>query len=245
MATNPDDIKRIINEEVKIFEADIAPHAQERINARLDKMVTDGDITSAEAGTIKGNLDKMLRHNYGEKSYGIRIGKFHVDPNLRPELISMDGGRPYYRIWSDNKDDVLRDSTGNEFWGVIRNNRLVTMFLRKDYQRRSAHKVLNDDGGLGVDEVIDNFDDFLANGGRTDKEIEQENEKLRAQANRQAKENEGNKIINIDGVNWVINDAEQRVQKKNKPSVYVTFDDVLDYPNWDEATKNEIVSRMD
>ena len=78
-------------------------------------MVNDGDITSAEARTISNNLKNVLQHNYGETSYGIRLGKFHVDPKLKPELISMDGGRPYYRIWSDNNDDIVKDSTGNEF----------------------------------------------------------------------------------------------------------------------------------
>jgi len=244
MTTNPEEIKKIIKEEINIFEADIAPHAQQRVEDRLNKMVEGGHITPMEAENISMNLSKVLNYNYGDKSYGIRLGRFHVDPKLNPELISMDGGRPYYRIWSDNRDDIVKDSTGNEFWGIIRNNRLITMFLRKDYQRRSAHKPLNDDGGLGVDDVIDNFDDFIENGGKTDGDLRKERELEIAQQNTIAKQEEANKIINIGGVNWFINDKEQRVQKKNKPTVYITFDDILDYPEWDDATKEDILNRI-
>lgn len=245
MPINPDEIKKIIREELNIFEADVAPHAQQRINDRLDKMVSNGDITSGEAGTISNNLKNAINYNYGKTSYGIRLGKFHVDPNSRtPDIISMDGGKPYYRIWSDNNDDIVKDSTGNEFWGIIRNNRLITVFLRKDYQRRSAHKSINDDGGLGVDDVIDNFDDFLANGGRTEKDIKKEKELAIAHQNKIAKQKEANKIIKINGVNWVISDVNQRIHKKNNPSVYISFDDVLDYPEWEDATKEEILNRI-
>lgn len=156
-------VKKIINEEVKLFETEVVGHAETRINDRLKKMVDFGYITTIEANTISNNLKKVLSHEFDRyKSYGIKLGSFNVDPDsTSSNNVSWDAGNPYYRIWSEDRSDIVKDSTGNEFWGIIRNNKLITVFLRKDYQIRSAHKERNDDGGLGVTDVIVNINDLV------------------------------------------------------------------------------------
>ena len=258
MATNHDKIKTIITEEVESFEQkNVARHAKERIDSRLNKMASRGDLSPVEVQTISGNLDKVINHlgKFEEnKSYGIRLGRFHVNPESKTiekpgeAFVVPDRGRVYYRIWGDSadrKDLLATDSTGNEMWAVVRNNTLVTMFLRKDYQRAAAlEKRLQGSGGLGVEDVIDNFDEFLATGGKTKMETKkdagiQQGKDRKAEAEKLAR-----KIIRIDGVNWVINDDGNRIHKKNNPDTFVLYDDILDYPHWDDETKMDILDRF-
>jgi len=138
---------------------EITEHALERIMERLETMTSNNDITEEESEEIKRNLKNIINFDFNRySSYGIMIGRFNINPNSSLITKKHKTGI-YYEINSLDHMDVIRDSTGNEFWGIVRNNRLVTAFLRKTIQRKTAEKQRND-GGLGVDEVIDDFDKF-------------------------------------------------------------------------------------
>lgn len=137
----------------------ITEHALERIMERLETMTGNNDITKEESDEIKRNLNNIINYNFDNYfSYGIMFGRFNI--NLDSKLVTKKHKTGiYYEINSIDDKDVIRDSTGNEFWGIIRNNKLVTAFLRKTIQRKTAEKSRNH-GGLGVDKVIDDFDKF-------------------------------------------------------------------------------------
>jgi len=137
----------------------ITEHALERIMERLETMTSNNDITEEESEEIKRNLNNIINYEFNNySSYGIMFGKFNInlDSNLLTEKHKTG---TYYEINSLDDKDVIRDSTGNEFWGIIRSNKLVTAFLRKTIQRHTAEKPRNH-GGLGVEQVIDDFDNF-------------------------------------------------------------------------------------
>ena len=246
----PDKLLTIIQEELTIIEAQINPHANFRIDGRLNKMVYHKFLTESESTTTAKNLATVVDIDFPEeKSYGIRLSRFNVNPQaqqVKSQLeISSDKGKTYYRIYQEDEDDIVKDSTGNEFWGIVRQNKLVTIFLRKDYQRRSAHLGRNDDGGLGVTDVIDDINTFIDNDYKTDTDLRKEFDLQQQRDKEASNQDKARKIIKIEGVNWVIDDANNRIYKKNNPNNFVILDDVLEYPDWSEEIKNEILDRMD
>ncbi len=138
------------------FKTKITEHAYERITERLESMTKNGDITAKEEEIIKANLNAALNYDFKlNKSYGVMLGRFNINPKSKL-ITEFHKSGTYYEIYSADKNDIMLDSTGNEFWGVVRNNGLVTAFLRKTVQRRTANEPRNM-GGLGVDIVIDNI----------------------------------------------------------------------------------------
>jgi hypothetical protein len=232
----------IINEELRIFETEIDPHAVDRLKERLDKMSSNGDITPEEYGNIKKNLDDVLAFDFDSRDYGILLGTF--TPNPKSSLYTIknpqDMGTPFYTINLPDKNEILKDSTGDEFWGIVRGNVLKTVMLRKRKQRQFAGEKRTASGeqgkgGLGVDVIISNFSEHLA---------ALEREKLIQKEKEQVKFKLAEKTIRINGVLWVIDDVQQRIYKKNDPNTFVLFNDVLDYPHWDDRTKEEILKRL-
>ena len=247
---NTNKLVSIIQEELKIIEAQVNPHANFRIDGRLNKMVVNKFLTITEAQITAKNLSTVVATDLDpEKSFGIRLSKFHVNINANQVSgvmeISKDANKSYYRIYQEDVDDIVKDSTGNEFWAIVRNDRLVTIFLRKDYQRRSAHMSRNDDGGLGVTDVIDDIDNYIKNGHKTDADLRKESG-LQQQRDREASNQEkARKEIMIDGVKWFIDDVNNRIYKKNNPNIFIILDDILDYQGWSDEIKNDILDRMD
>jgi hypothetical protein len=139
-------------------------HAKERIESRLNKMSKNNELTLREDEIIRCNLNNILVHKFNhKKSYGIFLGGFRPNPNSKLYTITnkWNMGIPFYEIYSDGKDDITNDSTGDEFWVIVRENVIKTLMLRKRIQRQFANRERNDMGGLGVDIVIFNFDKFL------------------------------------------------------------------------------------
>jgi len=138
------------------FKTKITEHGYDRITERLDRMTKNSDITVKEEEIIKANLSVVLNYDFKpNKSYGVMLGRFNINPKSKLVTEFHKSGT-YYEINSLDKHDIMLDSTGNEFWGVVRSNGLVTAFLRKTVQRRTANEPRNM-GGLGVDIVIDNI----------------------------------------------------------------------------------------
>lgn len=140
--------------------AEITEHAFQRIKERLDRMTSMGDITPREDGYLTVNLGNVLKYNFNpKKSFGINLGRFNINPKSGLVTEKHKSGT-YYEINSAGSDDIVKDSTGNEFWVIVRNNNLITAFLRKTVQRQTATQP-RDMGGLGVDVVINDFNKFL------------------------------------------------------------------------------------
>lgn len=138
------------------FKTKITEHAYNRITERLEGMTKNNDITVKEEESIKANLNAILNYDFkSNKSYGVMLGRFGINPKSKL-ITEFHKSGVYYEINSIDHHDIMKDSTGNEFWGIVRSNGLVTAFLRKTVQRRTANQP-RDMGGLGVDIVIDNI----------------------------------------------------------------------------------------
>lgn len=225
-------ILKIINEELKGIETEINTHALQRLEGRLNLMGANGDITPREEETIRKNLKNVVDYNFDpNKTYGIFLGSFIPNPksHLYTNTNAFDPGIPFYQIFS-NDGIFANDSTGDEMWGIIRNNTIKTVMLRKRLQRRSANKPRMEDGGLGVDIVIPDFNNF----------VQRQNDAKKQQEPKKQQE----KLINIDGVFWKIDNANQRIFKKNNPNTFINFNDVLDYPKWDDNIKTQILNLL-
>lgn len=238
MNTNEKKIADIIKEEVDLFEAKVSSHSLRRLNGRLDRMKTYQDITQAEYDNIKKNLTDVLSYDFKPKTgFGILLGTFVPNPKSTSytDTNKFNPGIPFYEIFSDDKDDLMKDSTGDEFWGIVRDNVLTTVMLRKRLQRQFASLDREDKGGLGVDVVIKNMDDY--------RKIQDAEAALEKQKELERLQSADEKI-QIDGVWWVIDKKKEIIFKKNKPEIFVTFDNFLDYPDWDDDTKDEIYNRI-
>jgi hypothetical protein len=155
-------IASIINEEIYIYESEISSHAYGRIKERLTTMSNNNDITPQEAVNIDKNVNNIINYRFNpNKSYGIMLGRFNINPDSALTTTRHKTGS-YYEINSSDYNDIIKDSTGNEFWGIIRGNKLITVFLRKSIQRNTAGQPRNM-GGLGVDVVIDDFNLYRQN----------------------------------------------------------------------------------
>jgi len=237
MKSDEKKIADLIKEEVNLFEAKVSSHSLKRLNSRLDSMKTYGDITQTEYDNIKKNLIDVLSFDFKPKtSFGILLGTFTPNPKSTSytDTNEFNPGIPFLSIQSGN-DDLMTDSTGDEFWGVVRENVLTTVMLRKRLQRQYANRDREDKGGLGVDVVITNMDNY-----REIQAAEQELEKYKEQDRLERADEK----IQIDGVWWVIDKKKEIIFKKNKPESFVTFNDFLDYPDWDDETKDEIYNRI-
>jgi len=229
-------ILSIINEEIKIFEADVDGHAFDRIKDRLDRMKNGGDITPEEDAEIRRNLNNILKHEFDSKGYGIFLGSFKPNPKslLYTDKNEFDPGIPFYQIFS-NDGIFAKDSTGDEMWAIVRSNTLKTVMLRKSLQRRSMGKERNQDGGLGVDVPIPNLDRFLT--------LEKEKEAISQQKELQRQKEDSGKFI-VDGVWWVIDAQKQIIYKKNNPKVFITFDEILNHPEWSQNKREEVFNTV-
>jgi hypothetical protein len=151
------------------FKTKITKHAYDRIEKRLNTMKSNNDITESEALTIEATFKNILNHQFENTiSYGIMLGRFTINPKSKLITKKHKSGT-YYEINSMDEFDVIKDSTGNEFWIIIRNGRLITGFLRKTIQRLTAEKA-RDFGGLGVDVVIDEFKNSVKNNIKKEEE---------------------------------------------------------------------------
>jgi len=131
----------------------VTEHAYNRFEERLKGMCANDDITKEELKIIMENLNFILESDFDKEiSYGVMLGRFSI--NSKSDLVTnRRSNEKYYKINTDGKCDVVEDSTGNEFWVIIRNNLLITIFLRKTMQQKTAHMPRNK-GGLGVDVIV-------------------------------------------------------------------------------------------
>ena len=147
-------LKKLVREGISkhLEEAKDSKHALERVKNRIQKM-SDVDMNPATKARILNNLQtvRMTDFPMGE-SFIILLGGFKVNPES-PLYIKVKN-REYYRI----NDLTNKDSTGDQIWAVIRDNKVVTVMLRKKIQSTDVDylKTMN-----RVDNVIFNIDKYL------------------------------------------------------------------------------------
>lgn len=128
-----------------ITEATETNHLFGRLKGRIDTL-SDAEITNSKKRFLDKYLDIVKRLNYNPSdSFAIKVIDLEINPESK--LYINVRGREYYRI----NDFLGRDSTGNQIWIIIRNNKLTTAMLRKDIQPVSK---------LRVDYVVHNIDDL-------------------------------------------------------------------------------------
>jgi hypothetical protein len=125
-----------------VDEAGASAHFKERRKQRLNSL----KLPSKDIIHINRQFKKISRTKFDpDKSFAYRIIKFEPDPSS-PMFVEVNG-RPYYRVVDENGND----STGDELWAVIRNNEIVTFFIRKSIQTADEQRAKEK---LRVDEVI-------------------------------------------------------------------------------------------
>lgn len=141
-----------------IPEAEFGGHSLDRIKQRLDAL-TD-DIPAINQEQIRTNLDTIERTNFPKnKSFAIMLGHFRPNPNSEYYYETPDG-RGYYQVIGD---EVLSDSTGNQFWLVIRGNKVTTFMLRKSIQTKDLDR---NSIKMRTDYSIKNINNFLKKAAR-------------------------------------------------------------------------------
>jgi hypothetical protein len=131
-------------------------HQLERIEERFD-IFTSKDLAFAVKNHIKRNICLLNKVELQQdKSYGVLLG--HFKPSDKSDYyVEIANERSYYSIIDD---EVISDSTGDQFWAVIRNCKITTFMLRKGIQTENLTHNLKK---LNVDEVIINLPQFIKN----------------------------------------------------------------------------------
>ena len=213
-------IRKLLREHLAEAEFDKAGHSIERIKQRIAS-IPDSDLSFNVKEVIFYNLDKINRTDFStKKSFTVMLGKFNPDPTSNL-YVTDEKGRGYYRIWTDEPNAEIKDSTGDEFWMIIRNNIIHTVFLRKSWQTAKAD--LNAEK-LKVDYAFKNVDQAIQVLGKKD------NNKF----------DKVEPIVVINGVKWVVNAKDETIYKKNKPTEKHSISDILDQV--DEPTQEKILS---
>lgn len=196
---------------VALLEVETSVHFFDRIQQRIDGM--KDDLSSGEMSGILNNLALLRDYEFPSGSYAVRVGTFYPKPESDLYVSVGRDNRGYYQIIDDA---VLTDSTGDEIWAVVRDNKVTTVMLRKRIQTKDVE---HNNMRMDVDQSIYNLDKFI-------KSKEDEKEK--------AKPKERGLVLNLDGVKWKVNLDNETIFKKNKPDVvYNLFDfiDQLDEPS--------------
>lgn len=130
-------IKKLLNENLNEFAQ--SEHIFNRLNGRLGEL-TDDEISRIDIDLLNRYMSILRELNFEPTlSFGLRL--IELDINPKSQLYYQIRDRGYYRI-----DDFMGfDSTGDEIWLIIRNNKAVTIMLRKSIQPES---------NLNVDYVI-------------------------------------------------------------------------------------------
>lgn len=132
----------------------ITEHQLDRIAERFE-IFTSNDLKFAVKNHVKHNLRLLGKLKLDrDQSFGIRLCQFV--PNKDSQYYKLvDNVRPYYSILDD---EVIHDSTGDQFWVITRGNKITTFMLRKSVQTNNLEYNLEK---LRVDEIITDLPRFI------------------------------------------------------------------------------------
>ena len=189
-------------------EAEVDPHTIERIRDRITSM-SKQDLPDGVKENILMVFDKVEALDFPKnRNYIVFLGDIPINTNSRYYHEFRGGG--YYKI---------AGSIGNQFWVVVRNNKITTFMLATDFQTQNAEKNAK---RVNVDYSIRDIDEFKQSLG-----------------NRNVKR-ERIPTVNINGVKWVVDTDNETIHKKNKPVIKHKIVDMID--TVDKATQDAIMN---
>ena len=103
----------------------ITQHQLDRIGERFE-IFTSNDLKFAVKNHIKHNLrllGELKLDRY--QSFGIKLCQFIPNKDSKHYVV-VNNDRPYYSIVDD---EIIHDSTGDQFWVVVRHNKITTFML--------------------------------------------------------------------------------------------------------------------
>jgi len=150
-------IKKILRESIEsILEARDTAHSIERFYGRLNLLVRNNSISPNEATNLTNNLKLVQDHNFpSKKSYAIKLGSFKVKKES-PYYGIKKSGEEFYSV--PDTENTKKESNGNEFWVIVRNNNISTLMLRLKSQLKN---IKNTKDKLDVDVVISDIGDYI------------------------------------------------------------------------------------
>lgn len=146
-------LEKYLAETEAIPEAEFSHHSDDRINKRIGKL-GDNDLSLAEKDKIAYVLKRIKEINFPKnKTFAIMLCHFRANPKSEYFVELKDGNR-YYQI---NDIDDMAPSMGDQFWAIVRNNVVSTIFLRKSVQTKD---IAQNNAKLYVDATIKNIDNY-------------------------------------------------------------------------------------
>lgn len=138
----------------EISEVYFLTHSTDRIKERLN-VFSDTDIPKYIKDELIKNVNLLRNYDFPKnKSFGVMIGKFNPNPESM-YYKEVAKGRGYYSI---NDDKIIHDSTGDQFWVIIRDNKVTTFMLRKAIQTKDVE---HNKEKLMVDVVIKDLEKYI------------------------------------------------------------------------------------
>ena len=161
-------IKKLLRESL-LKEIDFGEHSVDRLIQRFESF-NDEDIPARVKQEVIQNLNLLKVNNLSNKTdYAVYLGgisqkeinkesiyyKNYLD-SLKTVQHNTGRDRAYYSIGKG--DEFFGDSTGNQFWLIVRSDRAATFMLRKDVQTQNSDE---NKSKLMVDAIIKNLPEWL------------------------------------------------------------------------------------
>lgn len=151
-------MKKLIREQLRnLIEAVDTIHSIERFYKRLQTLVDNKSISTREKNNLEKNLKSVNDFNFDRNtSYAIKLGSFNIRKESPFYRINRRGDR-YYSV--PDPDAPGERSEGNEFWCVVRHNKIITIMLTHHFQVTPYALALEqfkvDRGVLDIDNFIE------------------------------------------------------------------------------------------
>lgn len=150
-------MKKLILEQLRnLIEAVDTIHSIERFYKRLQTLVDNKSISTREKNNLEKNLNSVNDFNFDRNtSYAIKLGSFNIRKESPFYRINRRGDR-YYSV--PDPDAPGERSEGNEFWCVVRHNKIITIMLTHHFQVTPYAIALEQ---FKVDRAVLDIDNFI------------------------------------------------------------------------------------
>lgn len=121
---------------------------------RMDRM-WNLDIEKEDISITRQNLKKVMLYQFPvpqfpqKLSFAIRLHRLKVNPNSEFKVYYKNDRRLYYKLVEDDNSGA---SIGDEFWVIVRENKITSFLLRKSAETEKGKDFLKN--LLKVDQVF-------------------------------------------------------------------------------------------